>query len=147
MINLTHLTSFGLELSFLDPLLSLYWFFFLCISMFSALYSPVYHVMELVGHHFFSLIRVLPLKRAAEEKAQAIRQAAASSFKSMLHDRGDITKSSRWSRVGAIVKFIDCMCKCVDCLVVQWTGKWPLKLDLRAEEVGRGYVTDPRFES
>ncbi|KAJ9709550.1 hypothetical protein PVL29_001162 [Vitis rotundifolia] len=43
--------------------------------------------------------RVLPLKRAAEEKAQAIRAAAASSFKSMLRDKGDITTSTRWSRV------------------------------------------------
>ncbi|KAA8532296.1 hypothetical protein F0562_032329 [Nyssa sinensis] len=43
--------------------------------------------------------RVLPLKRAAEEKLQAIRAAAASSFKSMLQDKGDITTSSRWSRV------------------------------------------------
>ncbi|WRX16612.1 WW domain - like 2 [Theobroma cacao] len=43
--------------------------------------------------------RVLPLKRAAEEKAQAIRAAAASSLKSMLKEKGDITVNSRWSRV------------------------------------------------
>ncbi|CAB4295957.1 unnamed protein product [Prunus armeniaca] len=43
--------------------------------------------------------RVLPLKRAAEEKAQAARAAAATSFKSMLQEKGDITVSSRWSRV------------------------------------------------
>ncbi|KAH7516632.1 hypothetical protein FEM48_Zijuj10G0155600 [Ziziphus jujuba var. spinosa] len=43
--------------------------------------------------------RVLPLKRAAEEKAQAIRAAAASGFKSMLREKGDITVNSRWSRV------------------------------------------------
>ncbi|XP_054823893.1 pre-mRNA-processing protein 40C isoform X2 [Prosopis cineraria] len=43
--------------------------------------------------------RVLPLKKAAEEKAQAIRAAAAASFKSMLLERGDITVNSRWSRV------------------------------------------------
>ncbi|KAM1846586.1 hypothetical protein ACFX14_010981 [Malus domestica] len=43
--------------------------------------------------------RVLPLKRAAEEKAQAERAAAAAGFKSMLKEKGDITVSSRWSRV------------------------------------------------
>ncbi|PPD90762.1 hypothetical protein GOBAR_DD12307 [Gossypium barbadense] len=43
--------------------------------------------------------RVLLLKRAAEEKARAIRAAAASSFKSMLKEKGDINVNSRWSRV------------------------------------------------
>ncbi|KAL2242550.1 UNVERIFIED_CONTAM: Pre-mRNA-processing protein 40C [Sesamum indicum] len=42
--------------------------------------------------------RVLPLKRTAQEKAQAERVAAISNFKSMLHDKGDITSSSRWSK-------------------------------------------------
>lgn len=48
--------------------------------------------------------RVLPLKRAAEEKVQAIRAAAASSFKSMLREKGDITLSSRWSKVKDILR-------------------------------------------
>ncbi|OMO93899.1 hypothetical protein COLO4_16625 [Corchorus olitorius] len=43
--------------------------------------------------------RVLPLKKAAEEKAQAERAAAASEFKSMLKEKGDINVNSRWSRV------------------------------------------------
>ncbi|XP_048440932.1 pre-mRNA-processing protein 40C isoform X2 [Pyrus x bretschneideri] len=43
--------------------------------------------------------RVLPLKRAAEEKAQAVRAAASAGFKSMLKEKGDVTVSSRWSRV------------------------------------------------
>ncbi|XP_043693895.1 pre-mRNA-processing protein 40C isoform X2 [Telopea speciosissima] len=43
--------------------------------------------------------RVLPLKKAAEDKIQAIRVAAASNFKSMLQERGDINTRSRWSRV------------------------------------------------
>ncbi|XVE91918.1 hypothetical protein REPUB_Repub01dG0052600 [Reevesia pubescens] len=43
--------------------------------------------------------RVLLLKRAAEEKAQAIHAAAASSFKSMLKEKGDINVNFRWSRV------------------------------------------------
>ncbi|KHG18458.1 Transcription elongation regulator 1 [Gossypium arboreum] len=42
--------------------------------------------------------RVLLLKRAAEEKARVIRAAAASSFKSMLKEKGDINVNSRWSR-------------------------------------------------
>lgn len=47
--------------------------------------------------------RVLPLKKAAEQKIQEQRAAAVSSFKSMLRDSGDINTSSRWSRVGALV--------------------------------------------
>uniref|UniRef100_A0A803R9M6 FF domain-containing protein n=1 Tax=Cannabis sativa TaxID=3483 RepID=A0A803R9M6_CANSA len=43
--------------------------------------------------------RVLPLRRDAEEKAQAIRAATASSFKSLLQEKGDIAVNSRWSRV------------------------------------------------
>ncbi|KAJ4710307.1 Pre-mRNA-processing protein 40C [Melia azedarach] len=42
--------------------------------------------------------RVRPLKRAAEEKAQAIRAAAASGFKSVVREKGDITINSRWSK-------------------------------------------------
>ncbi|MED6158668.1 hypothetical protein PIB30_034913, partial [Stylosanthes scabra] len=43
--------------------------------------------------------RVLPLKKAAEQKAQASRIAAATGFKSMLKARDDISINSRWSRV------------------------------------------------
>ncbi|CAL0329320.1 unnamed protein product [Lupinus luteus] len=43
--------------------------------------------------------RVLPLKKAATEKAQAMREAATSSFKSLIKEKGDITFNSRWSRV------------------------------------------------
>ncbi|KAL9260342.1 Pre-mRNA-processing protein 40C-like protein [Drosera capensis] len=43
--------------------------------------------------------RVLPIKKAAEEKAQAERMAAVSNFKSMLQERQDITASTRWSGV------------------------------------------------
>lgn len=43
--------------------------------------------------------RIHLLKKAALEKAQAERANAAASFKSMLRDKGDITVSSRWSRV------------------------------------------------
>lgn len=50
--------------------------------------------------------RILPLKRVAEEKARAIRAAAASSFKCMLQEKADITTSSRWSKVGASVEVL-----------------------------------------
>ncbi|KAG6713594.1 hypothetical protein I3842_05G161300 [Carya illinoinensis] len=43
--------------------------------------------------------RVFPLKKAAEEKVQALRAAAATSFKSMLREKRDITANSRWSKV------------------------------------------------
>ncbi|KAL6526645.1 hypothetical protein OROGR_015735 [Orobanche gracilis] len=48
--------------------------------------------------------RVLPLKRSAQEKAQAERAAAVSNFKSLLEDKGDITSSSRWSKVKDCLK-------------------------------------------
>lgn len=105
MINLEHSTSIELEIQFLrSTCVCLFALKFLWISL-SALCSSVCHAIELVGHGFYPVCRVLPLKRAAEEKAQAIRAAAVSSFKSMLRDKGDITTSTRWSRVGAIIHF------------------------------------------
>ncbi|KAK9691377.1 hypothetical protein RND81_09G193400 [Saponaria officinalis] len=43
--------------------------------------------------------RFFALKKAAEEKAQAERTVITTNFKSMLRERGDITSSSRWSKV------------------------------------------------
>ncbi|WCJ41921.1 pre-mRNA-processing protein 40C [Euphorbia peplus] len=43
--------------------------------------------------------RVLTIRKAAQEKAQAERAALAASFKSMLQERGDVTVNSRWSKV------------------------------------------------
>ncbi|KAL8486813.1 hypothetical protein ACS0TY_023028 [Phlomoides rotata] len=43
--------------------------------------------------------RVLLLKKIAQEKTQAERAVAVSIFKSMLKDKGDITSTSRWSKV------------------------------------------------
>lgn len=43
--------------------------------------------------------RILRLKRAAEEKAQAERATAINYFKSMLRENGNITPNTRWSRV------------------------------------------------
>ncbi|CAH8261104.1 unnamed protein product [Arabidopsis lyrata] len=42
--------------------------------------------------------RVLSLKRTAEQKAQEIRAAAASDFKTMLHER-EVSLNSHWSKV------------------------------------------------
>uniref|UniRef100_A0A7N1A2Y7 Pre-mRNA-processing protein 40C n=1 Tax=Kalanchoe fedtschenkoi TaxID=63787 RepID=A0A7N1A2Y7_KALFE len=43
--------------------------------------------------------RIIPLRKAAEEKAQAIRAEAATFFKSMLRERKDINMKTRWSKV------------------------------------------------
>ncbi|CAN4090396.1 unnamed protein product [Withania somnifera] len=43
--------------------------------------------------------RVLQLRKAAQEKAHAVRAAAISQFKSMLREQGDITLNTRWSKV------------------------------------------------
>ncbi|KAH6768386.1 pre-mRNA-processing protein 40C [Perilla frutescens var. frutescens] len=43
--------------------------------------------------------RVLFLKRSAQEKALAERAVGVSNFKLMLKDKGDITSTSRWSKV------------------------------------------------
>nr|GEZ32389.1 hypothetical protein [Tanacetum cinerariifolium]GEZ81429.1 hypothetical protein [Tanacetum cinerariifolium] len=40
--------------------------------------------------------RVLALKRSVEEKARAKRAASVSSFKSMLRENKEISKTSRW---------------------------------------------------
>lgn len=48
-------------------------------------------------HAFVDFYRV----KAAEEKMQAMRMAAITSFKSMLQDNKDLTTASRWSRVSA----------------------------------------------
>ncbi|KAK6145849.1 hypothetical protein DH2020_019718 [Rehmannia glutinosa] len=42
--------------------------------------------------------RVFPLKRTAQERAQAERAASVSNFKSLLQDKGDINSNSRWSK-------------------------------------------------
>ncbi|KAG8657638.1 hypothetical protein MANES_03G080900v8 [Manihot esculenta] len=43
--------------------------------------------------------RIILVKKAVQEKAQAERAAAAASFKSMLREKGDLTVNSRWSKV------------------------------------------------
>ncbi|KAK4761244.1 hypothetical protein SAY87_006137 [Trapa incisa] len=43
--------------------------------------------------------RVLALKKAVEEMTRALRAASASSFKSLLREKGDVTTNSRWYRV------------------------------------------------
>ncbi|KAL5993482.1 hypothetical protein ACLOJK_014407 [Asimina triloba] len=70
--------------------------------------------------------KVLPLKKAAEEKIQATRAAAISSFKSMLQEKEDINISSRWSRVG-------------------WTGT--CDVHERDNKVKDSLRNDPRYRS
>ncbi|KAG5608603.1 hypothetical protein H5410_019884 [Solanum commersonii] len=43
--------------------------------------------------------RVLQLRKAAQEKAHAVRAAVISQFKSMLREQGDIALNTRWSKV------------------------------------------------
>ena len=43
--------------------------------------------------------RILPLKKAEEERIRAIRDVAASGFNAMLKEMGEVTSTSRWSRV------------------------------------------------
>ncbi|KAK8699559.1 hypothetical protein V6N13_115642 [Hibiscus sabdariffa] len=61
--------------------------------------DPRFEVLDRKDREFLLNDRVLLLRRTAEEKARAIRAAAASSFKSMLKEKGDINVNSRWSRV------------------------------------------------
>ncbi|RDX86902.1 Pre-mRNA-processing protein 40C, partial [Mucuna pruriens] len=62
-------------------------------------YDPRFEALDRKEQEHLLNERVLPLKKAAEEKAQATRAAAATSFKSMLKEQGDISFNSRWSRV------------------------------------------------
>ncbi|XP_021735373.1 pre-mRNA-processing protein 40C-like [Chenopodium quinoa] len=62
-------------------------------------HDPRFEALERKDREALLNERVLSLKRAAEEKARAERAVAVSNFKSMLRERGDITASSRWSRV------------------------------------------------
>ncbi|KAL3828364.1 hypothetical protein ACJIZ3_017166 [Penstemon smallii] len=61
--------------------------------------DPRFQALDRKEREFLLNERVFPLKRAAQEKAQAERAASVSSFKSMLQDKGDITSASRWSKV------------------------------------------------
>lgn len=62
-------------------------------------HDPRFEALERKEREVLLNERVLSLRRAAEEKAQAERAAAASNFKAMLRENGGITSSSRWSRV------------------------------------------------
>ncbi|KAL7180845.1 hypothetical protein ACSBR1_039832 [Camellia fascicularis] len=62
-------------------------------------HDPRFEGLDRKEREFLLNERILPLKRATEEKARAIRAAASSSFKSMLREKADITTSSRWSKV------------------------------------------------
>ncbi|KAF5450039.1 hypothetical protein F2P56_030420 [Juglans regia] len=61
--------------------------------------DPRFEVLDRKDREHLLNERVFPLKKAAEEKVQALRAAAATSFKSMLREKRDITANSRWSKV------------------------------------------------
>lgn len=46
--------------------------------------------------------RVGPLRKAEEEKVRAERAAAVSGFRSLLSEKGEISSTSRWSKVKEI---------------------------------------------
>ncbi|KAL7124218.1 hypothetical protein ABFS83_14G033700 [Erythranthe nasuta] len=58
-----------------------------------------FQALERKEREFLLNERVSPLRKIAQERAQAERAAATSDFKSMLKDNGDVTSSSRWSKV------------------------------------------------
>lgn len=45
------------------------------------------------------LCRVGPLRKAEEEKVRAERAAAVAGFRSLLSEKGEISSTSRWSKV------------------------------------------------
>ncbi|KAL2641453.1 hypothetical protein R1flu_009040 [Riccia fluitans] len=48
--------------------------------------------------------RVLPLRKAEEDRVKAEHAAAVGAFKAMLSEKGDINTSSRWSRIREVVR-------------------------------------------
>ncbi|XP_020525339.1 pre-mRNA-processing protein 40C [Amborella trichopoda] len=62
-------------------------------------YDPRFVALDRKEREMLLNERVLPLRKAVEEKTQAIRAAAVASFKSMLHEKVDINIGSRWSKV------------------------------------------------
>ncbi|PIN12081.1 Transcription factor CA150 [Handroanthus impetiginosus] len=61
--------------------------------------DPRFQALDRKEREFLLNERVFSLRRAAQEREQAERAAAISNFKSMLHEKGDFTSSSRWSKV------------------------------------------------
>jgi FF domain len=56
---------------------------------------PLFFSSQIQNHGVMIFSRV----QAAEEKMRAIQLAAIAEFKSMLHERNEITSNSRWSKV------------------------------------------------
>eukprot|EP00250_Pteridium_aquilinum_P015885 c22819_g1_i1 orf=261-3680(+) len=61
--------------------------------------DPRFEALERKDRETLLNERVLPLRKAEEERIHAIQSAAAAGFKAMLIELGDINSSSRWSRV------------------------------------------------
>ncbi|XP_024526718.1 pre-mRNA-processing protein 40C [Selaginella moellendorffii] len=56
--------------------------------------------------------RILPLKKAEEERAKAAYASVSSEFQAMLKERNDITSTTRWSKIKDLVRH-DPRCKAV----------------------------------
>ncbi|KAI5072388.1 hypothetical protein GOP47_0012996 [Adiantum capillus-veneris] len=61
--------------------------------------DPRFEALERKDRESLLNERVLPLRKAEEERIRAIQSAAAAGFKAMLTELGEITSSSRWSKV------------------------------------------------
>ncbi|XP_057860984.2 pre-mRNA-processing protein 40C [Cryptomeria japonica] len=62
-------------------------------------YDPRFEALDRKERESLLNERVLPLRKAVEEKVKAIQAAAVASFKAMLREKGDINANSRWSRI------------------------------------------------
>ncbi|KAL3678003.1 hypothetical protein R1sor_020959 [Riccia sorocarpa] len=66
--------------------------------------DPRFEALERKDRETLLNERVLPLRKAEEDKVKAEHAAAVGAFKEMLRERGDINTSSRWSRVRELVR-------------------------------------------
>lgn len=61
--------------------------------------DPRFEALERKDREALLNERVLPLRKAEEERIHAIQMAAVAGFEAMLKEVGEVTSSSRWSRV------------------------------------------------
>ncbi|MCO5606517.1 hypothetical protein L7F22_060705 [Adiantum nelumboides] len=61
--------------------------------------DPRFEALERKDRESLLNERVLPIRKAEEERIRAIQSAAAAGFKAMLTELGEVTTSSRWSKV------------------------------------------------
>ncbi|KAG6557468.1 hypothetical protein Mapa_000741 [Marchantia paleacea] len=66
--------------------------------------DPRFEALERKDRETLLNERVLPLRRAEDERVKAEHAAAVGAFKAMLLERADINTSSRWSKIREIVR-------------------------------------------